>query len=49
MMRLKGYVGRTIYGISKKQKDTIIVNGRKQFFNHIELIKEIKYDEDEYK
>jgi len=36
------YVGRTIYGISKKQKDTIIVNGRKHFFNHIELIKEIR-------
>lgn len=41
------YVGRTIYGISKKQKDTIIVNGRKHFFNHIERIKEIKYGEDE--
>lgn len=38
--------GCSIYGVSKKQKDTIIVNGRKHFFNHIELIKEIKYDED---
>ncbi len=33
------------YGISKTQKDTIVVNGRKHLFNHIEKIKEIKYDE----
>ena len=36
--------GRTIYGISKKQKDTVVVNGEKHFFNHIERIKEIKFD-----
>lgn len=40
------WLGRTIYGVSKKQKDTVIVNGRKHYFNHIEKIKEIKYDEE---
>lgn len=39
-----GYEGRIIYGVSKKQKDTIVVNGRKHFFNHIEQLKEIKYE-----
>ena len=39
--------GCSIYGVSKKQRDTIVVNGRKYLFNHIERIKEIKYDEDE--
>ena len=38
------YDGCTIYGVSKKQRDTIEVNGRKHFFNHIERIKEIKYN-----
>lgn len=37
------YEGRTIYGISKKQKDTVIVNGKKHYFNHLEVIKEEKY------
>ena len=41
------YEGRTIYGISKKQKDTVIVNGKKHYFNHLEVIKEIKYNHDE--
>lgn len=41
------YEGRTIYGISKKQKDTIIVNGKKHYFNHLEVIEEIKYNHDE--
>ena len=26
------------FGVSKKQKDTIVVNGRKHYFNHIEQI-----------
>lgn len=37
------YDGRIIYGISKNQKDTIIMNGHKHIFNHIEKIKEEKY------
>ena len=37
------YTGRTIYGISKKQKDTVIVNGKKHYFNHLEPIKEETY------
>lgn len=37
------YMGRTFYGISKRQKDTVVVNGRKHFFNHMEVIKEEKY------
>ena len=37
------YEGRTIYGISKKQKDTVIVNGKKHYFNHLEVLKEEKY------
>lgn len=39
------WAGRTIYGVSKKQKDTVVVNGRTHYFNHMEVIKEIKYDE----
>lgn len=38
------YIGQIIYGISKKQKDTVMVNGRRHLFNHIEKIKEIKFD-----
>lgn len=38
------YIGQIIYGISKRQKDTVVVNGRKHLFNHIEKIKEIKFD-----
>lgn len=39
--------GCKIYGISKKQKDTVTVNGKKHYFNHLEMIKEIKYTHDE--
>ena len=39
-----GYEGQVIYGISKKEKDTVVVNGRKHLFNHIEMIKDIKFD-----
>ncbi len=38
------WMGKTIYGVSKKQKDTVVVNGRKHLFNHIEKIKEIKFE-----
>ena len=41
------YNGRIVYGISKTRKDTVAVNGRKHLFNHMEIIKEIKFDEDE--
>ena len=41
------YEGCKVYGVSKKQKDTVTVNGRKHFFNHLELIKEIKYGHNE--
>ena len=34
---------RTIYGVSKTRKDTVVVNGRKHYFNHMEVIEEIKY------
>ena len=37
------FEGRKIYGISKKQKDTVVVNGRRHLFNHIEPISEIEY------
>lgn len=39
-----GYNGRKIYGISKTRKDTVVVNNRKHSFNHIEAMKEEKYD-----
>lgn len=39
------YLGRIIYGVSQKQKDIVDVNGRKHYFNHLEPIKEIKYEE----
>lgn len=38
--------GRIIYGISKNQKDTVVVNGIMHLFNHLEEIEEIKYEED---
>lgn len=38
------YEGREIYGISKKKKDTIIVNERKHYYNHIEQKDNRKYD-----
>lgn len=38
--------GRTIYGVSKKQKDTININGKKYYFNHMDVIKEIKYEDE---
>ena len=38
------WAGRTIYGVSKKQKDTVVVNGKKHLFNHMEVIEEIKFD-----
>ena len=41
------WAGRTIYGVSKSRKDTVVVNGKKHFFNHMEVIKEIKFDKDE--
>lgn len=41
------WTGRTVYGISRTRKDTIVVNSRKHYFNHMEVIKEIKYDENE--
>ena len=36
--------GRTIYGVSKARKDTIVVNGKEHFFNHLEVIEEIKFE-----
>lgn len=33
--------GFTVYGVSKKQKDAVVVKGRKYFFNHIGVIEEI--------
>ena len=36
------YAGRIIYGVSKKEKDTVIVNGKKDLFNHMEVIKDVK-------
>lgn len=41
------WTGRTIYGISKTQKDTVMVNGKMHLFNHMEVIKEEKYSHDE--
>jgi len=38
--------GCKIYGISKKKKDIVVVNGKKHFFNHMEVIKEIKYEDE---
>ena len=41
-----GYEGRIIYGVSKQQKDTINVNGKKYYFNHMEVIERIQYEKD---
>lgn len=37
------HTGCIIYGVSKKQKDVVEVNGKKHYFNHMEKIEEIKY------
>ena len=37
------YKGRIIYGVSKMKKDTVIVNVHRHLFNHMEIIKKIKY------
>jgi len=37
------YGKRIIYGVSKKKKDIVVVNGRKHYFNHMVVIKEIEY------
>ena len=42
-----GYEGQVIYGISKTRKDIVVVDGKKHLFNHMEVIEEIKFDEDE--
>ena len=41
------WAGRIVYGISKTRKDTVVVNDKKHLFNHMEVIKEIKFDKDE--
>lgn len=38
------YEGRITYGISKTQKDTVEVNGKKYYFNHMEKIDEEVYE-----
>ena len=39
------YDCRIIYGVSKKKKDIIKVNGREHYFNHIEEVRRIVFDE----
>ncbi len=39
----RSWTGHTVYGVSKTRKDTVVVNARKHLFNHIEMIKDIKY------
>lgn len=41
------YEGRIRYGIGKRQKEVVTVNGRKHYFNKMEVTKEIKYDHGE--
>ncbi len=36
--------GRTTYGVSKTRKDTIVVNGKEHYFNHLVVIEEIKFE-----
>ena len=39
------YAERVIYGISKKEKDTVLIHDSKYYFNHMEVVKRIKYDD----
>jgi hypothetical protein len=41
------YAGHIIYGVSKKEKDTVVVNAKKHLFNHMEVVKVVEYKEDE--
>ena len=36
-------VGQTIYGVSKTKKDTVVLNGREHYYNHMEMIQEINF------
>lgn len=40
------YNGCLVYGISKTKKDIVNANGRKYYFNHLELVKEIQYEKE---
>ena len=42
-------MGRNIYGISKTEKDTVAMNGRDYYFNHLEKIDEKKYNADKHR
>ena len=39
-----GFEGHKIYGVSKKQKDTVVINGKQHLFNYMEEIQDVKYD-----
>ncbi|MBP3833068.1 MAG: hypothetical protein ILA03_03815 [Bacteroidaceae bacterium] len=36
--------GRTIYGVSMTKKDTIVVEGKEHYFNHLDAIEEVKFE-----
>ena len=36
--------GRTIYGVSMTKKDTVAVNGKEHYFNHLDAIEEVKIE-----
>ena len=36
--------GRTIYGVSMTKKDTVAVNGKDHYFNHLEAIEEVRFE-----
>jgi len=35
--------GCTVYGVSKTRKDTVVLNGKKHLFNHMEVIQERRF------
>lgn len=37
------WIGHKIYAVSRKKKDVVTVNGRKHYYNHLELVKDQKY------
>ena len=36
--------GHTIYGVSMIKKDTIVVEGKERYFNHLDAIEEVKFE-----
>lgn len=37
------WIGQKVYAVSRKRKDIVTVNGKRHYFNHLEIVKNEKY------